>query len=542
VSTPRKVLVGVIAAPLVVIALIGAAWTVDVAALNRDGVARNVKVAGEPVGAKTKAELTAAVQASADSFPDTPVRIDAGDVQLTTTAGALGLSLDVAATVDTAWNVGRSDALPARPARWVGSLVTSDNVAATVTVDQVKLAEALRTLQGDKRSEPVEPTMKATADGLTLVPGKDGIDLTAASVTASLPHGVAQLGEPITVVAKRATTKPKMTDQSVQALVDKANGVTTDKVTMVAADKTFTIAGKEFRPAFAVTVGGTPAAPTPALTMDADAVAKLLAANMPSGSGNPTGVRFDIQGGVPVPVAGKDAQVCCGPEAPQKIVDGLLAGQTKIDLPTKTMTAAEGVAWANTLGVKQVVGQFTTNHPAGQPRVTNIHTISDATRGILIAPGDTFSVNDTIGKRTAAKGYVVAPVIENGEHAQDFGGGISQYATTLFNAAFFAGLDIPAYKAHSEYIGRYPFGREATLAFPGVDLKVKNNTPYGVVIWPTYTGTSVTVQLWSTQYAKGEQTAQNPTSGCGKITTQRTRTFVDGRTDQQNFYASYRCT
>ena len=150
-------------------------------------------------------------------------------------------------------------------------------------------------------------------------------------------------------------------------------------------------------------------------------------------------------------------------------------------------------------------------------------------------------MNDTIGKRTAEKGYVPAPVIENGEHTEDYGGGISQYATTLFNAAFFAGLDIPAYKAHSEYISRYPFGREATLAYPSVDLKIKNNTPYGVVIWPTYTDSSVTIQLWSTQYARGEQTAQNPTSGCGKITTQRTRTFVDGRTDQQNYTANYRC-
>ncbi len=541
VSRPRKVLIGVIAAPFVVIALIGAAWTVDVAALNRDGVARNVEVAGTPVGAMTRTQLTAAIAAAAKSFPQTPVRINAGDVRLDTTAGELGLTIDVPATVDAAWNVGRHDSFPARPARWVGSLVSSDDVDAAIDVDQQRLAAALRTLQGDKRSDPVEPSLKAAEDGVTLVPGKDGIDLTAADVTAALPKGVATLGDTITIDVKRATTKPKMSDQSVQALVDQANKVTTDKVTLVAAGTTFSIAGKQFRPAFAVTVGGTPDAPTPTLTMNADAVAKLLAANMPPGSGNPTGVRFNIAGGVPAPVAGKDAQVCCGPDAPKKIVDGLLAGQTKIELPTKTMTAAEGVAWANTLGVKQVVGQFTTNHPAGQPRVTNIHTISDATRGILIAPGDTFSVNDTIGKRTAEKGYVVAPVIENGEHAQDFGGGISQYATTLFNAAFFAGLDIPAYKAHSEYIGRYPFGREATLAYPGVDLKIKNNTPYGVVIWPTYTGTSVTMQLWSTQYAKGEQTAQNPTSGCGKITTQRTRTFVDGRTDQQNFFASYRC-
>ena len=188
-----------------------------------------------------------------------------------------------------------------------------------------------------------------------------------------------------------------------------------------------------------------------------------------------------------------------------------------------------------------MVGEFTTKHPAGQSRVTNIHRISDETRGVLIAPGDTFSVNDFVGRRTAENGFVVAPVIENGEHVQDIGGGVSQYATTLFNAAFFGGLDIPAYKAHSEYISRYPYGREATVAYPSVDLKVRNNTPYGVVIWPTYTASSVTVQLWSTPYAVGEQTGPEPVLGCGKVTTERTRTFVDGRVEKDKFSANYKC-
>ncbi|UDY36937.1 VanW family protein [Dermatobacter hominis] len=540
-SRPRKVLVGVIAAPLIVIALVASAWAVDAAVLNRDAVVRNVELAGEPVGGMTKAQLTTAVEAMAEDFPSTEVTIDAGDVHLTSTAGELGMSIDVDRSVARAWDVGRDDPLPTRPVRWLGSVMSPRTVDAAVTLDGAALTQQLAALEGDKRSDPVEPSMTANEEGVALVPGKDGIELTTNSVAAALPSGVSDLGAPIAIDVQRAVTKPKMTDQSVQALVDKANQVTTGKVELSAAGKAFEIEGKDFRPAFAVVVGGTPEAPTPQLTMNADSVAKLLAANMPAGSGNPTGVRFAIQGGVPVPQPGQDAQVCCGPEAPQKIVDALLAGTTKIDLPTRTMTAAEGVEWAKGLGVKQVVGEFTTRHPAGQPRVKNIHTISDATRGVLIAPGDTFSVNQFIGKRTPEKGYVQAPVIENGEHTEDYGGGISQYATTLFNAAFFAGLDIPAYKAHSEYISRYPFGREATLAYPSVDLKIKNNTPYGVVIWPTYTDSSITVQLWSTQFARGEQTAQNPKSGCGKITTQRTRTFVDGHTDQQNFSASYRC-
>ena len=387
----------------------------------------------------------------------------------------------------------------------------------------------------------MEPTLTADASGVKLVKGTDGVELTTNAVLTAIPATLDKVGTPLRIDVKRSVTRPKLTDSAVQALVDQANKVTAGKVKLVAGKQTVEVDGKEFRPAFVAAVAGTPEAPTARLAMDGAKVSELLARSAPAGSGNPTNVRFDIQGGVPVPVAGQDAQVCCGPDAPNAIVEALLAGKTDVSLPTKTMTAAEGVAWANTLGIKQVVGEFTTNHPAGQPRVLNIHTIAEATRGALIAPGDTFSVNNFVGERTVEKGYVVAPVIENGQMAQDVGGGVSQYATTLFNAAFFAGLDIPAYKAHSKYISRYPFGREATLAYPSVDLKIRNNTPYGVVIWPTYTGTSITVAMWSTPYATGAQTAQTNTGGCGRVTTERTRTYVDGRTDKQTFNANYTC-
>ena len=133
-------------------------------------------------------------------------------------------------------------------------------------------------------------------------------------------------------------------------------------------------------------------------------------------------------------------------------------------------------------------------------------------------------------------------VIQDGVFEASVGGGISQFATTLFNAAFFGGLDFDEYQSHSIYIPRYPYGREATLSFPKPDLVIKNTTPYGVLIWPTYTGSSITVTLYSTRYATGEQTGQStsPAGACRRVTTERTRTYVDGHTEVDSVFATYR--
>jgi vancomycin resistance protein YoaR len=164
-------------------------------------------------------------------------------------------------------------------------------------------------------------------------------------------------------------------------------------------------------------------------------------------------------------------------------------------------------------------------------------------RGTLIQPGKTFSVNDAIGRRTADKGFVAAPVIEEGRFAESIGGGISQFATTLFNAAFEAGLDFGSYQSHSIYISRYPYGREATLSYPAPDLEIENSSPHGVLIWPTYNDTSITVTLYSTKFADVKQTGQSqaPRGNCTRVTTERTRTWLsDGRTTVDKVFATYR--
>src|SRR5690606_18585482 len=93
------------------------------------------------------------------------------------------------------------------------------------------------------------------------------------------------------------------------------------------------------------------------------------------------------------------------------------------------------------LGIVEEVGTFTTRHSAGEPRVKNIHRVADIMRGHIIAPGAMLSMNGVLGQRTLEKGYVAAPAIVDGQFKAEVGGGISQFMTTIFNAAFFAGLE-----------------------------------------------------------------------------------------------------
>jgi hypothetical protein len=251
----------------------------------------------------------------------------------------------------------------------------------------------------------------------------------------------------------------------------------------------------------------------------------------------------------------RDGTGCCADDTAQRILSTLQAGGATVELalgtapPALTTEAAQGLGIVQQVGgtnawpvsrVGEVGPGFTPFHAAGEARVTNIHRIADIVRGMVILPGESFSVNDRVGRRTRENGFVEAGAIRNGEHVSEVGGGVSQFATTLFNAAYFAGLDITTYQSHSEYFSRYPRGREATMGFPNPDLVIQNNTPYGVLIWTSYTGSSLTITLYSTPFASGEQTGINEgrSGNCAVVTTTRTRTFVDGRPPETDTFSS----
>jgi vancomycin resistance protein YoaR len=176
------------------------------------------------------------------------------------------------------------------------------------------------------------------------------------------------------------------------------------------------------------------------------------------------------------------------------IRDAVAKGQRAVTLDVKLVQPK--ITTAALRRVDQLIGSFTTYHACCEPRVTNIHRMAEIVDGTVVLPGATFSLNQASGRRTAANGFVAAPAIADGELVQQFGGGVSQFSTTLFNATWFSGLPTLKHQPHSKYISRYPPGREATLDYDTIDQVFRNDTATPVVIRATTTGTSVTVALY----------------------------------------------
>jgi vancomycin resistance protein YoaR len=162
------------------------------------------------------------------------------------------------------------------------------------------------------------------------------------------------------------------------------------------------------------------------------------------------------------------------------------------------LTPAACVAPGQTSVPLVLVSRFTTYYPPGQPRVNNIRRAAVLLDRTLVKPGARFSLNERLGKRTRARGFVAAPSIVGPIHVDSVGGGVSQVATTLYNAAFFAGLRLIAHTPHSFYINRYPKGREATISWGGPELIFQNDWPAPLLVrMKTATARSLTVWLYS---------------------------------------------
>ena len=162
------------------------------------------------------------------------------------------------------------------------------------------------------------------------------------------------------------------------------------------------------------------------------------------------------------------------------------------------------------MGITGTVGTYETFYGGDPNRIHNVQLVAHLVDGALIAPGATFSFNGTTGERTAAKGFLEAPVIVNGELQTGLGGGICQVSTTVFNAAYEAGLPITARTNHALYISHYPLGRDATVDYPDIDLKFVNDTGHWLLLRTWVGPSSLTVGLYGTPQHRRIETVAAP--------------------------------
>jgi vancomycin resistance protein YoaR len=167
-------------------------------------------------------------------------------------------------------------------------------------------------------------------------------------------------------------------------------------------------------------------------------------------------------------------------------------------------------AQARAMGITGIVGSYETFFGGIANRIHNVELVAHLVDGTLIGPGATFSFNATTGARTAEKGFVAAPVIINGELQTGLGGGVCQVSTTVFNAAYVAGLPITQRTNHALYISHYPLGRDATVNYPDTDLKFVNDTPHWLLLRTFVTSSSLAVNLYGAPQHRRVETETAP--------------------------------
>lgn len=166
--------------------------------------------------------------------------------------------------------------------------------------------------------------------------------------------------------------------------------------------------------------------------------------------------------------------------------------------------------YLESLGITGLVSKASTNHPCCQLRVDNIHLFADIVDGAIVLPGETFSLNEHVGQRTTDRGFKPAPTIIGGKIVDTVGGGVSQFATTFYNAVFWGGYEDVTHTPHSYYFSRYPEGIEATISWPLPNLVFRNDTAAAVLIKTEYDDTTITVKFYGDS---GGRKVEGSTSG-----------------------------
>ncbi len=544
---PRTRLLVGLGIPVLVVVLLLAAWALD-ASSTRGKVPRNVTLAGRDISKLPEDQLAATVADVADEYAKMVVQIrtDSGPA-LQIPSAKLGLKLDQQATVREALDLDEKLSAPRRPLTWLSSFLNDRVAALRFSIDPTTLEAGLASLAGN--AAPTEPSVVPTGTGFGIISGSPGKKIDATDVRTRLLQRASSGERPLVVDARLVSRPPLVTDQAAQAAAAQLTSATANGLAVDTGTAQVSIPTETLRSWVAATVSGDKVV----TTLDAGkAIADLTTALPPATKARDASIT--LVNGAPQITPSIDGTSCCAVDTPDRIKAAVADGTGKVSIALEVVKPGLTTEGATALGIVQPVGtttdwkgqpqvnSFTTYHAAGEPRVTNIHRIADIIRGTIVRPGQKFSINTIVGQRTLDKGFVVAGAIADGEHTNEVGGGVSQFATTMFNAAFFAGLPFKEYQAHSEHFDRYPFGREATMGFEHPDLQWVNDTPYGIMVWTSYTDTSITVTLYSTQYAYGEQTGQSTgrSGNCTTVTTQRTIHYVDGRTATDTVGARYR--
>ena len=531
--------------------LVAGGTTVGTVVASRSGEALpGTTVADTDVSGQDRVALRRTVEALAASRTSGTLTVTADDTDVDVDRGLL--LVDVDATVELALQAGRSGGLGVVLDPLTGGGEALELVA---SVDRAALTREVEALAGqvDRAVDDGGFRLKGvTATARPPVTGRT-VDTDA---TAELVFGALRSGAP-SVQAPVAATAPTTTAKDAQAVTAAATAALAGPYVLGTGNVVLRVTPAQLAPLLsAVSEAG-----TLALRVDPAGLKALVERGAEPLEVGAREAGFRVRSAPPV-VTEKGNYTWSPRPAKLEVLPGAAGREIDVEatvaslttavvagdrgpapLPTTVVEPDLTTAGARAAGVRTLIGSFTTVFSPGAPRARNIRRIAELVDGSYVAPGDLLSLNDAAGQRTLRRGFVADGAIVDGELKNEVGGGVSQFATTLFNAAFFAGLPIPEHKPHSFYIGRYPAGRESTVYFGAIDVKVRNDTAHGLLVQTSSTPGSVTVSLYGDNGGRTVTSTTGPRrprdDGGFRIAVTRTVRGGDGVSSRRVFSTSY---
>lgn len=486
-----------LAVVLVLAVLVGGGWLAAYG-LADGRLPHGTSVAGVDVGGKTPAQAARALTAGLAQRTSRPITVRVGGKTVSVDPRQAGLSVDAPASI-----AGGATAHSWNAVDLWNHYTDGSDLQPVVRLDDAKLAKVAQQIDASAGVTPRNGTVRFLGGSVAVtsaVPGR-AVDLTqlgAALRSAYLSSGTR------TVAVGLHEVQPAIDDDDVQTSVnDFANPAMTGPVTLVFGKATVVLKPQQYARAIRLVPDAGALKPV----VDTAVLSPILDRALAADASTPVNAAVRLVTGRPRVIPARPG-ISYDPREVEQVLLRLVtrpAGQREGRVTPTVKEPAFTTQDAQALGIRQQVSTFTTRFPYAAYRNVNIGRAARLIDGTVLRPGQTFSLNGTVGERTRANGFTEGQTIQDGVYRSDLGGGISQLATTAFNAMFFAGLQDVEHKPDSLYISRYPVGREATVAWPSVDLKFKNDTPYGVLIHASITPAtrssqgSVTVSMWSTK-------------------------------------------
>jgi vancomycin resistance protein YoaR len=473
-------------AALCVLAVIG---SVVEHAVYSGRVLPGVEVDGARVaGMKDVAAADVLARLAAD-LDRAPLRTRVREQRFAIQPAEIGFDVDTAATARNAARDGRHGNLFALVAGTVMRRVRTDHVPLVVRYDERRLDALLDAWGRDVDKGIVEGGLRFEGTKVVAIAPHAGTGLQRDEGRREIVRALGRADRTHEVVLPFGKVVPRVDQHEVEVAAARARS-------LLAGNREIRARGARvaLTPAqLAATLGTRITRDALDLTIDTDKLRLLLGPHIAPLESAPTDATFSVSSANIVSVVPSLDGTVLDFDA---IARDILRGKRVIRADVRKAHPAHDTAWARHLGISRQVSSFTTYHAAGEDRVHNIHLAADVLTNTIVEPGQLFSLNEKLGPRTPEKGYVKAPILVNDGFGEDYGGGVSQLTTTLFNAVFFGGYRDVEHSPHRFYISRYPMGREATINYPSVDLKFRNDTTHGLLIRTGYSETSITVTFY----------------------------------------------